>query len=180
MKRNFITDTIGLFWPPLAPVTSEENLASNQGWWAVTCALSVIPVTAMLHHGVCYYHQCMFGPFSTGDEFTWPVVWNWLRHDPSLPWAVIAALIAHTMGRRFAAVKIVVAPLFLSFLLVSLWVWDIFFLHWPMARHFHNERFELWQEFPLKGRHFYVLGACLHIAFTVYLLLHYMRSRAEE
>lgn len=180
MARSFLKDTVGLFWPPLAPVADDEDLSSNAGWWAATCVLSVIPAAAILHHSVCYCERCMFQPFSTGYEMTWAVVWGWLKQDPSLPWAMIAAFLVHRVGRRLRQVKILVAPVFLSFLPVSVWVWDLFFLGRPICQRFHDGRFELWEGFPIRGWHFYVLGICLYIAFTVYLFLRYYASRARE
>lgn len=179
MKPSFLQNTIGLLWPPLAPVLSEEELSADGWWWRMTCVLSVIPVAAALHHAVCYYQRCMFQPFSSSYEVTWSVAWEWLKHDPSVPWAILAAILIHRVGRRIRAVKILMAPLFISFAPLSLWVWDIFFLDRPICRMFHDGRLEVWKGFPVRGWHFYVLGVCLYIAFAVYLLLQYYRSRAQ-
>ena len=164
----------------MAPVVSDDELATNGAWWVGTCMLDVIPIAAVLHHAVCYPQCCMLQPFSMSYEVTGPVLWRWLTHDPSLPWAIIAAFIVYRVGRRIHGLKILVAPLFLSFLLVSLWVWDLLVLGRPICRGFHDGRYELWEDFPVRGWHFYVFGICIHIAFTVYLLLLYYRSAPAE
>lgn len=180
MKVFFLKNIVGIFWPPFAPVMSDEDLASNPFWWAATCVLSVSPIAAVLHHALFYYQQCMLNPFSTSYQVTWPVLRDWLKYDPSLPWAIIAAFVIYRVGRRFVRLKILLAPLLISFSLLSLWVWDIFILNRPICRHLHDGRFEIWRGFPLRGRHFYVLGVCLYIAFLIYLVLQYRKSCSRD
>jgi hypothetical protein len=122
----------------------------------------------------------MLNPFSTSYDVTWPVVWEWIKHDPALPWAVIAAFGVYRLGVRFVHVKVAAAPVFISFLPLSLWVWDIFPLDRPICRYFHDGKFEIWQGYALRGRHFYVFGACVYIAFLIYLVWMCIRSRPQE
>jgi len=180
MERSLLATIVGLFWPPYAPVITDEELYSGSAWWGATCVLCVIPATAFLHHGVLYYQRCMLQPFSYGYEVNWQVLWAWAAHDAALPWAMIIAFGVHRLGIRLPSIKLAVAPVFISFLPISLWVWDIFFLNRPICRHLHDGKFVLWEGVPLRGRHFYVLGACVYVAFLVYLLLQRIKQQRGE
>ncbi|MEW6355794.1 MAG: hypothetical protein AB1696_05700 [Planctomycetota bacterium] len=178
MERSVFTTIVGLFWPPSAPVIADEDLYTGSAWWGVTCILNAFPVAAVLHHGLIYAHQCMLQPFAYGYEVTWSVIWEWVKHDAALPWAVIIAFGVHRLGLRFAVIKLIAAPVFISFLPTTLWVWDIFVLDRPFCRYLHDGKFELWRDFPLRTGHFYVLGICIYVAFLIYLVVQRVKRRS--
>lgn len=178
MERSVFTTIVGLVWPPYAPVIADEDIYTGSAWWGATCILNVIPVAAAIHYGVIFPGLCMLQPFAYGYEVTWGMIWEWITRDAALPWAVIILFGIHRLGLQVATVKLILAPLFVSFLPASLWVWDIFFLERPLCRYLHDDKFELWQGFPLRGGHFYVLGLCLYLAFLIYLSLQRLRRRA--
>ncbi|NOZ21194.1 MAG: hypothetical protein GXP25_08895 [Planctomycetes bacterium] len=180
MERSFFSTIIGVFWPPYAPVITDDELYSGSTWWGATCVLNVIPIAAVLHHAVIYYQRCMLQPFSYGYEVNWGVVYRWATHDAALPWAILLAIGVFRLGLRISHIKLAVAPVFISFLPISLWVWDIFFLNRPICRYLHDGKFVLWQGCPLRGRHLYVFGACIYVAFLIYLIQQRAKQRSLE
>lgn len=163
-----------VFWPPAAPWDAPPESAAT--WWAAACALCVIPFTAVLHHAVFCRPTCMMNNF--GPDYTPRVVWAWLSRDPSLPWAVLLALASHRIGRRLPGFKVLIAPVFLSFLPLSLWVWDIPFTGRTICHHFHDRRVLLAAGMPLKSSHFYLIGIILYLAFLAHLMRR--RGRADR
>jgi hypothetical protein len=107
----------------------------------------------------------MLNPF--GADYTPHVVWVWLSRDPSLPCAVVIATLVWFIGKRIAAVKILVAPVFSSFLPLSLWIWDIPFTGRFICRHFHDGRLIFPGGIPISARYFYALGLLLYLVFTL-------------
>jgi hypothetical protein len=136
--------------------------------WALACASSVIPLTAIFHNAIFYRAMCMLNPF--GADYTPAVLASWLTHDPSLFCAITVAVVACVVGARLKAMRVVVSTAFWAWLPLSLWVWDIPFLGRPVCHAFHDGRGPLW----LRGRTLYVLCVFLHAGF---ILLQRMRLK---
>jgi len=137
-------------------------------WWRAVCIATVIPLTAVLHNRIFLTSTCMIHPF--GDEYTFPVVRAWLSGDPSLPWAIILAGVAWNLGRFRPWLKLLVAPVFASFLPVSLWVWDIPFTGRYICYHFHDNEFQVAAGVPLTSAHVYALSLLLYLLFVAVIL----------
>lgn len=148
---------------PSAPTLDDDH------WWKISCILLIVPLTAILHHVVFYTATCMINNF--GPEYTPAVVWNWLSRDPSLPWAIVASGIAYYMGTRLKWVRVVVAPVFVAFLPLSFWLWDIPFAGRPICKYYHDGKAILYGNSPLRSLHFYILGACIYALIMMRLLI---------
>ncbi|MBX9790907.1 MAG: hypothetical protein K2Y37_18470 [Pirellulales bacterium] len=112
----------GIFWPPAAPIASNEP--ASRAWWGTLCVLLVIPFTALLHHAVFFRPTCMLNHFNATD-YNIEGLRLWLSGDPSLYVAIVAAVLVWLLGRRWEVVRLLTAPFFLSFIPLSLWIWDI-------------------------------------------------------
>jgi hypothetical protein len=130
-------------------------------------ALVVVPVTAILHHAVFFFSQCMLNPVG-GDDYSVATVTRWLTIDPSLPIACVVAAAVYALGRRFAWVRSVVIAFVIGFAPLSLWVWDIPFTERVICRSWHDNRI------VVHARHLYMFGALVTPA-----LLVWMRRRAR-
>ena len=172
---------LALFWPPAAPVGPEGRIDLDAlPWWRICCGANVLPIAAALHHVVFYRPSCMLNPF--GADYTPTVVRDWLVRDPSLPWALALSLFVYVAGKRFAWVRAAAAPVFLSFLPLTVWIWDIPFAGRVICDHFHDNKVRLPEGLPggstLGTRHFYVLGLLIYALFLpVVLLLARRRGR---
>jgi hypothetical protein len=82
--------------------------------WALGCALTVLPVTAILHHAVFHPFQCILNPFGPGYDL--PMIARLLLRDPSLPWAMAACLFLWTLGSKRRWVRQLAAPVSFAFL----------------------------------------------------------------
>jgi hypothetical protein len=123
-----------------------------------------MPVTAVFHHGVFYQFNCMLQGF--GHDYTPGVTATWLVGDPSLACALVAMVTMYWIGRRRPGVQVLMAPIFASFLPLSLWIWDIPFSGRFIHRHFHDGRVLVAAGWPLTARYFYVLGLVLYLSFV--------------
>lgn len=150
-------------------ILPSASTLDDDHWWKTICVLLIVPLTAILHHVVFFTKTCMINNF--GPEYTPTVVWNWLSRDPSLPWAIVASWVAYHMGNRSKWVRAAVAPVFVAFLPLSLWLWDIPFAGRPICNYYHDGRVILYGDSPLRSFHFYVLGACIYALIMVRLLI---------
>jgi hypothetical protein len=133
----------------------------HQTRWLTLCALLVIPLAAMWHNLFFYWTTCMLNPF--GHEYTADVLLHWLSRDPSLPMAMLMAIGAYHLGNRVHLLRLLVAPFLLAFLPLSLWIWDIPFSGRIICENFHDLKLVLPGDFPLRGRHLYVVGAVAYV-----------------
>ncbi len=131
----------------------------NLGWKAA-CVASIFPLAALLHHGVFYQTTCMLNPF--GHDYTLQVISLWLANDPSLPVAVLMALMGYQLGNRYRGLRVLMIPFLIAFAPLAIWVWDIPFTARFVCMNWHDEAVMLADGMPLKGRHFYFLGAALY------------------
>jgi hypothetical protein len=161
-------------WPPITR-HSRDVPGTEQAYWILCCLFATIPLTAALHHALFYPHTCILDRF--GADYTAPVLQAWLLRDPSLPWALAAAAVAHGAGRKSGMVRLLVAPVFISFVPLSLWVWDIPFTGRTICRHFHNGKLVLWGV-PVTRRYFYAAGIATYLAFVG--VLWFRRSRQPD
>lgn len=117
----------GILWPPAAPIAAVAPV--SHAWWGTLCVLLVIPFTAVLHHAVFYRPTCMLNSFRPGGEqatdYTLEALRLWLSGDPSLYVAVVAAVLVWFVGRQWEIVRLLAAPFWVSFVPLSLWIWDI-------------------------------------------------------
>jgi hypothetical protein len=105
----------------------------------------------------------MLNPF--GADYTPHVIRLWLTEDPSLPCALAIGLIVWIVGKRVLRLQVFVAPIFASFLPLSLWIWDVPLSGRFICRHFHDGRLALWG-IPVTARYFYMLGLVLYVTFV--------------
>ena len=170
MKRRLIRDGLWptikqILWPPFVrhvPVESNKRLT-----WPVACTLSVIPLTAFLHHAVFYPHTCILDPF--GPDYVPSVMYKWLSRDPSLPWSIIIMASAYAVGNRHDRFRLFILPVFISFLPLSLWVWDIPFTNRTICSHFHSGRLVIFDEILITRRYFYLFGFVVWLSFVISL-----------
>ena len=156
-----------ILWPPLAPINASVS-SSSQVYWRVICALCVIPLTAILHHAVFYPHTCILDPF--GPEYTPAIAVKWLSRDPSLPWSIIVMTSTYHLGNHHDRFNILVSPAFISFVPLSLWVWDIPFTKRIICRHFHGGRLMVLGDISISRRYFYLFGFVVYLLFVFFLL----------
>ena len=139
-----------------AAETATAGPAGGDWGWRAACAISVIPITAILHHAFFYHTRCMLIPF--GPDYTLEVISLWLANDASLPVAILLALAGYQLGNRFRGLRMLMIPFIVAFIPVSLWVWDIPFSGRVICMTLHDHRFMLADGVPLKGRHLYLFG----------------------
>jgi hypothetical protein len=138
-----------------------EGSPSRQ--WIAACALLVLPVAAIAHHGLFYPRSCILAPF--GWDYDLPTITLWLSRDPSLYLAIVVAPITFALGQRFANLRWLVLPFVIAFAPLTLWIWDLPFTGGFICRHLHDGRALLADGVPLKSRHLYMLGAALYPVF---------------
>ena len=157
--------------PWLAP-WNEAGTPSMRRWLRATCVLVVIPFAALLHHRVFFPSMCMLNRI--GDDYTPGVVALWLRRDPSLPWAIVLAVCAYLAGRRSEKVRLLLAPVFISSLPLSLWIWDIPFSSRYICDIAHDENILTIAGLPMSTEAVYLLSAA---AYLLLLLAMIVRKR---
>lgn len=145
----------GILWPPAAPISATATPRDNRVWWTLLCILQVIPLTAIWHHAVFYRPRCMLNDF--GPEYTADIVAKWLSRDPSLPWAILCAIVIYAAGRRWEWMQMLAAPFFLAFIPLSLWIWDIPFTDRWICHHGHDKRPFPGLEIVIPTRYLYML-----------------------
>ena len=136
--------------------------------WLILCALLVIPFSAIFHHAIFYRPTCMLNPFGEAYYLT-SVLYAWLSRDPSLPWAITAALIVFHSGKRYSIIKLFAAPILISFLPLSLWIWDIPFTGRFICANFHDDKL-LISGHPMKTRYLYFLGVIIYTLIFIKML----------
>ena len=155
-----------VIWPLAAPLNTDST--AHHRWWLITCAVNVIPVTAVIHHRVFQRPTCMLNNF--GDDYTPTVVASWLLRDPSLAWAIIVMMAIYVIGKKWAVIQLLVAPLFISFIPLSLWIWDIPFSGRIICHSFHDNKAFI-GNFLITSKHLYLAVATIYLAFVIYLAL---------
>ena len=96
-----------LLWPPASPPARGIGKPNDGPWWASTCILLVLPLTAIAHNAVFYPNQCMLEAFA--GDYSHPGALLWLSRDPSLPWSILIAFVTFLVGNRFQSVKVFAA-----------------------------------------------------------------------
>jgi hypothetical protein len=162
-----------IFWPPLVQ-TGSSGLETEKQTWKIACALSVLPIVATLHHTLFYPHTCILDPF--GPDYIPSVIYDWLSRDPSLPWSICIMALAYGIGNRYLGFRILIYPVFVSFLPLSLWVWDIPFTNRTICRHFHGGKL-IFNGISITRRYFYLFGFLMWLSFILYLFKRYQSTR---
>lgn len=142
--------------PTSVPTESPMVSATAYSWWRTISLLAVIPYAAVLHWAIFHHPTCMLNNF--GHRYTLANIAAWLYRDPSLPWAIFAAILTFQLGLRFSLVRALVAPGFAAFAAFSLWIWDIPFTDHLICRIFHDGRFEIAAGVSLRTLH--ILSFC--------------------
>jgi hypothetical protein len=130
--------------------------------WAGICFALVFPIAAVLHHAVFIRSKCMLVLF--GGDYDLPTIQRWLRHDPSLWLAIVLALAIYALGRGNTLVRQFAVLLVPAFLPLTVWVWDVPFLHRPICHGFHDGRSTLPVLGSLRTRHLYIFGCVVYAA----------------
>jgi hypothetical protein len=112
--------------------------------------LATIPLTAIFHHAIFYRPTCMLNCF--GQDYHIGVVLSWLRNDPSLPLALLAAIVVWVAGLYLSQIRPWVFAFFLAFLPLSIWIWDIPFTGRLVCYTFHDGKT------LIHSRHLYIFG----------------------
>lgn len=146
--------------------------------WALACALSVLPVAAILHHAVFYQTTCMLNPF--GADYSLDVLALWLSRDPSLWIALLLGLAAFQLGNRVRGLRPLVLPFVVAFAPLALWIWDLPFSGRIICNLFHDERLVLMEGVALRSRHLYYLGGAFYGLFMARLAWLWLRSAAHR
>jgi len=148
---------------------------AGRSLWRWTGVTIVIPLTAIFHHAIFFFPRCIWKPFAPDFEISLIAVGRWLLADPSLAWAIAAALAIHRAGSHRPRLRAWVAPIFPSFLPLSVWIWDLF----PWPRFFceigHDGKTASWIGFAVRSRSLYIFGAGMFV-----LLLVLGRRRSEQ
>jgi len=127
--------------------------------WAGTSLALLIPYAAILHHGVFYRPTCMLKPF--GPDYDLATLSRLLTRDPSLGLALGLCLLTYAAGlhsRWGRCVQLAAWPLWIGFLPLSLWVWDIPFAGRPICTYWHDGRLVLPLIGRMHGRYLYAFG----------------------
>lgn len=146
------------------PWIADQRRHDNR-FWGVFCALLVLPFGAALHHAVFFRPTCMMNNFSMQDYTDVAGLQRWLMADPSLGWAIAMAFTTYHLGRRFDVLRRLAAPINLSFLPLSIWIWDIPFTHRVVCMTGHDGRIALADGMPMRTMYLYFLGAALTAVF---------------
>lgn len=151
---------MGLLYPPLAArhVGNELHQAGER-WWLLLCVALFIPVAAAFHHLIFSPHQCLLAEI--GYDYDPVTVVAWLKRDPSPAWAAVAVLALHWAGlrSRWARwIRLIAAPVFVSFVPLSVYLWDIPFTNKVICRLYHDGKLVLFGSTALRTAHLYVLG----------------------
>lgn len=150
-----------ILWPSWGPSDADRNRPE----WRFVCVLLVIPVTAILHHVVFHRPTCMLNNF--GEAYYIPsVLFEWLSGDPSLPWAIVASVTVYHVGKNSSTIRWLTAPIFIAFLPLSLWIWDIPLTGRVICDHFHDDQLVFFDH-PMRTRYLYLFGLSVYGFFLV-------------
>jgi hypothetical protein len=92
---------------------------------------------------------------------------QWLSRDPSLPWAILFALLTFWLGIREPRLRPLVLACLIGFAPATLWVWDLPFSGRLICHTFHDERVVLPLLGPLHSKHLYILGLVVSLCLFV-------------
>ena len=157
-----------IFWPPVSPPALGVRDPNDRLWWAMTCALLVLPLAAIAHHSVFYPPTCMLRPFGV-DYSSLEALSAWLSRDPSPPWSLAMALATFFLGKQVPLIKILAVCLLISFMPLAIWIWDIPFTGRFICIHAHDDKLQV-LGWSVKSRYFYFLGVVLFVSFLIMTL----------
>jgi len=113
--------------------------------------------------------MCMLN--TIGDDYTPAVIALWLRRDPSLPWAIVIAACAYLAGRRSEKVRLLLAPVFISSLPLSLWIWDIPFTSRYICDTAHDDNILTIAGLPVSTEAVYLLSAAMYLLLLLVIVV---------
>lgn len=135
--------------------------------WAAQCVALFFPFTAAFHHAYFVSPTCMLNPI--GPDYTPATLAKLVLQDPSIGWGCFAALVTYLLGFNAVLGRLVRAgaiPLFIGFLPLSLWVWDIPFAGRPICMHWHDGKLVLPVIGHLRGTYLYWFGIAITLLGT--------------
>ena len=138
-----------------------SRVTDGSAHWRAVALLMLFPITAVLHHLVFFPGMCMLNRI--GPDYTLPTIAMWLSRDPSLPLAVVLALLLLVAGERWPRVRRVTAPALIATIPLTLWVWDIPFTSRIICDSFHDGRLRFGGT-VIGSRWIYLLSALLYFA----------------
>lgn len=156
-----------VLWPPKGGAETPSEY--REAWWKTVCFAFIVPVAAVIHNTLVFPRNCMLNPF--GPDYTLDVTMAWLRGDPSLPWAVVIGLIIYRSGKSRRWIRLLTAPVFVAFLPLSVWVWDIPFTHRIVCALFHDGRLIASGGLRLRSLYFYIEGGIVYVAMLARFLV---------
>ena len=140
--------------------------------WHAACILLAIPLTAMLHH-LLQGHRCMLETY--GTDYNFAALKQLFLRDPSLPWAIVAMVVAYHLGKAWPLLRQAAAPAFAALLPLTIWLWDIPFSGRFVCHHLHDGRVHL-AGVRLNTTWIYALCLLLYCIFQSMLV--YRKTRA--
>jgi hypothetical protein len=129
--------------------------------WGLVALLTTIPIAAVFHHAIFFRPTCMLNYF--GADYHFDVILGWLRNDPSLPLAIVVAIVVWVTGIYRPQIRVWAASFVIVFIPLSIWIWDIPFTGRVICGTFHDGR--TW----IHTRHLYLLGIVLWIPVALLL-----------
>jgi len=136
-------------------------MKNKHALWALFALLTTFPLTAIFHHAIFYRPTCILNSF--GSDYRTEVILLWLQNDPSLLFAVLGASSIWITGLYRTQFQYWIIAFLITFLPLSIWVWDIPFTDRLICHLFHDGKT------PLHARHLYLLGITLWIPTAILL-----------
>ena len=156
-----------MIWPPKAPLTEKSDDIWIK-WWRINCIAIVIPLTVILHYAIGR-RNCLLN--NIGPDYNFSTIPLVLKGTVALPWAIVLAIVTYHLGKKYLSIRILAAPVFLSFLTFSIWVWDIPFSSRAICRYLHDGRSAGLIGMALRGRHIFAADMLIYILFLTYILI---------
>lgn len=177
-KNRTITAIKQILCPP--STQNIDSLTNSAHYWFILSISLAIPLGAVFHHALFYRPTCMLNPFGEAYYIS-SVLLAWLSTDPSLPWAIVLSTFIYNTGKRYPGLKIYVAPVFIAFLPLSIWIWDIPFTGRFICDHFHDAKLTIFGKYVFQTRYLYAFGLIVYLLLLVSLLLKkYRKNEADH
>lgn len=147
-------------------LSTQWPFPDKRRWWYAISALSILPVTAVLHHLVFFRGMCMLNKI--GNDYTLATIRRWLSIDPSLPIGIAIAVLILVAGLYWKWVRTIVSPGVVATIPLTLWVWDIPFTGRIICDSFHDGRLRLGDSTVVTTGWMYMASAILYLILMLY------------
>jgi len=161
-----------IIWPPKAPLIETSHDIWGR-WWRITCVIAVIPITAFINYKL--KSGCLLN--ALGPDYNFSTIPLVLKRTVALPWAIVLAILTYHLGKKYLWIRIMAAPVFLSFLTFSIWVWDIPFSNRAICRYLHDGHSAGLIGMTLRGRNIFAADVIIYILFLTYILIFVRRIK---